>query len=64
MDDPAVFIDLRRNTIGVTTHQTTDAIMKLLEYFRDFLAVNDGYIETFSKMPILQIMTERLRRES
>ena len=64
MDDPAVFIDLRRNTIGVTTHQTIDAIMKLLESFRDFLAVNDGYIETFSRMPILQIMTERLRRES
>ena len=49
MDDPAVFIDFLRNTLGFTTQGTIDVITKFVKSFGDFLDVNDGYIGTFVK---------------
>ena len=53
MDGPVVFTDFMRNTLRVTTQRTIDVIMNFVESFADLLAVNDGYIDTFSKMHIL-----------
>ena len=49
MDDPAVFTDFVRNTLGVTTKWTIDIIANLVESFGDLLTVNVGDIETFVK---------------
>ena len=49
MDDPALYTNFLRNTLGITTQQTTDLIMNVLKSFTDLLAVNDGYIDTFVK---------------
>ena len=64
MEDPAVFTNFVKNTLRVTTQQMIDGITNFVESFGELLAVNNGYIEPFSRIPILQIMEERLRRES
>ena len=63
MDYPAVFIGFLRNTLRVTTHIMIDVIRNFVAYFGDFLAVNDEYIDNFSRIAILRIIPERLRRE-
>ena len=49
MDDPAVFTDFVRNTLGLTTQRTIDVITNVLEPFGDLLEMNDGYIDNFVK---------------
>ena len=49
MDDPAVFTNFVINTLTVTTQQKIDVIMNFVESFGDFIAVNDGDIDTFVK---------------
>ena len=44
-----VFTDFLINTLGVTTQKTIDVIINFVEYFGDFLALNDGDIDTFVK---------------
>ena len=63
MDDLEVFADFMKNTLRVTTHQNIYVITNFVEYFGRLLAVNDGYIGTFSRISILRIIPERLRRE-
>ena len=41
MDDPALFINFLRNTLGVSTQQKVDVITTFVESFWDLLAVND-----------------------
>ena len=53
MDDTEVFTNFVRNTLWVTTQQTIVVITNFMESFGDLLAVNDGDIDTFSKLPIL-----------
>ena len=43
MDDPLVFTDLVRNTLGVTTHQTIYVIMNFVESFGDLLYVGQYF---------------------
>ena len=49
MDDPAVFTNFVRKTLGVTNQQMIDVTMKFVESFGDLLDVNDGDIDTFVK---------------
>ena len=49
MDDPAVFTNFLRNTVGVTTKQKIYVIKNFMESFGYLISVNDGYIETFVK---------------
>ena len=56
MDDPEVFSDFARNTLRVTTQRTIDVIKNFVESFGDLLAVNDGEIDNFSRIPILKII--------
>ena len=54
MDDPALFTNFVRNTLGVNTQQIINAITNLVESFWGLLVVNDGDIDTFSNIPILR----------
>ena len=56
MDGPVVFTDFMRNTLRVTTQRTIDVIKNFVESFGDLLAVNDGEIDNFSRIPILKII--------
>ena len=47
MDDPAVFTNFTRNTLGVTTQRTIDVITNVLESFGGSLSVNDAVIDNF-----------------
>ena len=49
MEDPAVFINFTRNTLGVTTQKTINIIKNSVESFGELLAVSDGYIDIFVK---------------
>ena len=49
MDDPAVFTDFLRYTLGVTTQKKIDVIINFVESFGGLLAVIDGDIDTFFK---------------
>ena len=62
MDDPAVFNNFIRNTLGVTNHQKIDVITNFVESFGGLLAANDGDIVTFSKITILRIIPGQLRK--
>ena len=62
MDDPAVFTELARNNLRVTTQQTINVITIILESFGGLPSVNDVDIDTFPKIPIMQIMPEWLRK--
>ena len=64
MDNSAVFTNFVRNTLGVTNQQKIDVITNSVESFGHLLAVNDGDIDTFSKIRIVQIIQEQLRNES
>ena len=64
MDDPAVFTDVVNYTLSVTTQRTIYIMTNLVESFGYLLTMNDEYIDTFSKIPIMQIMPERICKES
>ena len=49
MDNPAVFTNFLRNTVGFTTQKTINVIANFIKYFGYLLAVNDGDIDTFVK---------------
>ena len=63
MDDPAVFMGFVRNTLRVTTQRTIDLIKNFVESFGCLMVVYDGNIDTFSRIPILWVVPERLHRE-
>ena len=49
MDDPAVFTNFVRNTLGVTTQRKIHVMTNFVESFEELLAVNDVDIDTFVK---------------
>ena len=63
MDYPAELTNFVINNLGVTTQQTTYVITKFVESFGYLLAVNYGDINIFSRIPILRIMPEWLKKE-
>ena len=54
---------LCENILRVNTQGKIDTITNFVESFGYLLVVNDGYIDTFSKIPIMIIIPERLRKE-
>ena len=49
MDDPAVFTEFLRNTLGVTTQQKIDKTTNFVESFGGLLVANYRNIDTFVK---------------
>ena len=49
MDDPAVFMDFVRNSLGFTTMRKIGLTKKSVKSFGYLLAVNNGDIDTFVK---------------
>ena len=63
MDNPEVFTDLLRNTLGVTTQKTIDVITNFVGSFGGLLYVDDRDIDTFVKDTHFGIMPYQLCRE-
>ena len=62
MDDPAVFTNFVRNTLEVSTQQKNYVITNFVKSFGYLIAANDGDIDNFSKIPILRIIPDQLRK--
>ena len=63
MDNPEVFTDLLRNTLGVTTQKTIDVITNFVGSFGGLLSVDDIDIDNFVKDTHSGIMPYQLCRE-